>query len=167
MSRHAGWASSINGVPVELIRVKGVSAFTALWAGVATDEQARSMVYEYLLDAKHFWSPFPVATLARSERWYTRDWLPADLGCNWRATTWMPTNYMVYHGLKRYGFHDLASLLAYRSYQLVKMSGDREWYDAETGDGCGLDPFWGWSLLGHFMEYEDQNGLDPTSLDDL
>jgi hypothetical protein len=79
----------------------------------------------------------------------------------------MPTNYMVYHGLKRYGFHDLASLLAYRSHQLVKMSGDREWYDAETGEGCGLDPFWGWSLLGHFMEYEDQNGMDPTSLENL
>jgi neutral trehalase len=167
MSRHAGWASSMNGVPVDLIRVKGVSAFTALWAGVATPEQARSMVYNYLFDPKHFWSPFPLATLARSERWYSRDWLPADLGCNWRATIWMPTNYMVYHGLKRYGFHDLASLLAYRTFQLVKQSGDREWYDAETGEGCGLNPFWGWSLLGHFLEYEDENNLDPTSLEDI
>jgi glycogen debranching enzyme len=166
MSRHAGWASAINGVPVELIRVKGVSAFTALWAGVATDEQARRMVYEYLLDAKHFWSPFPIATLARSERWYSRDWLPGDLGCNWRATVWMPTNYMAYHGLKRYGYNDLAALLANRSFQLVRASGDREWYDAETGEGCGLDPFWVWSLLGHFLEYEDQNGLDPTSLEE-
>ncbi len=166
MSRHAGWASSINGVPVELIRVKSVSAFTVLWAGVATPEQARRIVYDYLFDANHFWSPFPVATLARSERWYTRDWLPADLGCNWRAKTWIPTNYMVYQGLRKYGFNDLASLVAHRTVQLVKTAGDREYYDAETGEGCGLDPFWGWSLLGHFMEFEDQNGLDPTSLDE-
>jgi len=160
MSRHASWASMINNKPGELIKVKSISAFTPLWAGVATKEQARKLVYDYLINPREFWTPYPLATLARSERWYSQDWLPADLGCNWRAKVWIPTNYMVYHGLRRYGYHQLATLLAYETLKLVRMSGNREYYDAEDGMGCGLDPFWGWSLLAHFMEYEE-------SLDDV
>jgi neutral trehalase len=167
MSRHAGWASSLNGKRVELVKVKAVSAFTVLWAGVATQEQAKRMIFDHLFNSNEFWSPYPVPALARSERWYSRDWLPGDLGCNWRAMTWIPTNYMIVHGLRRYGYSQLASLLVEHTQKLVQKSGNREWYDAENGQGCGLDPFWGWSLLGHFMEYEDQNGLDPTGLDDL
>ncbi len=49
MSRHAGWASSLNQSQDAYIRVKSASAFAALWAGVATPEQARRMVYEHLL----------------------------------------------------------------------------------------------------------------------
>jgi putative isomerase len=156
MSRHAGWASVLNGSQDGRIRVKSVSSFAALWAGVATPEQARRMVYEHLFNPREFWTPYPIATLAKSERWYSRDWLPADLGCNWRAHTWIPTNYMIYHGLRDYGYPQLASIVAHYTHQLVQKSGNREYYDAETGEGNGLDPFWGWSLLGHFMPYEEQ-----------
>ena len=115
---------------------------------------------------QEFWTPYPVAALAKSERWYTSDWLPADLGCNWRAKTWIPINYMIFHGLRNYGYTDLAGLVADRTYRLVKESGDCEYYDAETGQGCGLDPFWGWSLLGHFMRYEAASQLDITGLEE-
>jgi hypothetical protein len=142
------------------------SAFAALWAGVATSEQARRMVFDHLLNPQEFWTPYPVSALAKSERWYTQDWLPADLGCNWRAKTWIPINYMVFHGLRNYGYTDLAALVADRTYRLVKETGDCEYYDTETGRGCGLDPFWGWSLLGHFMRYEAANVYDITSLEE-
>jgi putative isomerase len=165
MSRHAGWASPLNSQHTERIYVKSASAFSALWAGVATPEQARRMAFEHLLNPDEFWTPYPVAALAKSERWYTSDWLPADLGCNWRAKTWIPINYMIFHGLRNYGYTDLAGLVADRTYRLVKESGDREYYDAETGQGCGLDPFWGWSLLGHFMRYEAASQLEMTSLE--
>ncbi len=165
MSQHAGWASTLNGVPVELIRVKAVSGFAALWAGVADSDQARRMVTEHLFNPAEFWTPYPVAALAKSERWYSRDWLPGDLGCNWRAKTWMPTNYMIYHSLRQYGYDQLASLVAYHTQRLLKTAGNREYYDAETGEGCGLDPFWGWSLLGHFMPYEELGRFDPTALE--
>ena len=156
MSRRAGWASQVNGAPAERIRVKSVASFAALWAGVATPEQARRMVYDYLFNSREFWTAYPVAALARSERWYSQDWLPADLGCNWRAKTWIPTNYMVYHGLRRYGYRELASLVAKATHDLVKRAGNCEYYDAEDGSCCGLDPFWGWSLLAHFLPYEEQ-----------
>ena len=172
MSRHAGWASTLNGHPIEQIRVKGISAFMVLWVGVATPHQAQRLVYEHLFNPLEFWSPHPIPALTRSERWYTRDHLPADLGCNWRAKTWIPTNYMVYHGLRRYGYTQLASLLADATHRtvlpnrLVQRTGNREYYDAETGTGEGLDPFWGWSLLGHFMPYEESTPKTLTALEE-
>jgi putative isomerase len=166
MSRHIGWASQINGAQADArIRVKSVASFTALWARVATPEQARRMVTEHLFNPREFWTPYPVATLAKSERWYSRDWFPADLGCNWRAKVWIPTNYMVYQGLRWYGYTELASLVAHYTQQIVKQAGNREYYDSETGEGCGLDPFWGWSMLGHFMPYEEQAKRLVTEID--
>lgn len=163
-SRHAGWGA-MNRVNEPRIRVKSVAAFAALWAQVATPEQARHMVFEHLFNPREFWTPFPVAALAKSERWYSRDHYPADLGCNWRAMVWIPTNYMIYQGLRSYGYGQLASLVAYVTHDLVKRSGNREYYDAETGEGRGLDPFWGWSLLGHFMPYEESADELITALE--
>ena len=144
--------------------MKAISGFMPLFAGIATPEQAERLVYEHLLDRKEFWSEFPVAVMARSEPWYSQKLLPADLGCSWRANTWMPTNYMVFHGLKNYGYTDIATHLAKETTRLLETSGDREYYNSETGEGCGLDPFWGWSLLGYFFELEDQFDADPTQL---
>jgi len=38
----------------------------------------------------------------------------------------------------------------------------REYYNAETGCGLGLDPFWGWSSLAYLMPLEQELGYDPT-----
>jgi glycogen debranching enzyme len=122
------------------------------------------MVVEHLFNPREFWTPYPVAALARSERWYSRDHLPSDLGCSWRANVWIPTNYMIYRGLRRYGYRDLASIVAHYTHALVRAAGNREYYDAETGEGCGLDPFWGWSLLAHFLPYEEGTDFDVTAV---
>lgn len=167
------------------IPVKSVSAFTTLWADVATKEQARLLVSEHLLNPSEFWSEYPVATLSKSEPGYStrlltreenkrifsgflKDFAPDsienDLGCNWRANTWMPTNYMIFHGLHQYGYSQEAQSLVHRTKALLEKSGNREWYNSDTGEGCGLDPFWGWSLLGHFFEYEEMCEYDITEL---
>jgi putative isomerase len=164
MSRRAGWASALNVGAGERIRVKTVAGFAALWAGVATPEQARRMVFEHLFNGAEFWSAYPVPAMACTERWYSRDFHPADLGCDWRAKAWVPTNYMIYWGLRRYGYRELASLVAHATRRLVQVAGNREYYDAETGAGCGLDPFWGWSLLAHFMAYEEASETDITAI---
>lgn len=165
-SRHAGWGA-INQSNAPLVKVKSMSAFTALWARVATPEQARRMVMEHLFNPREFWTPYPCAALAKSERWYSRDHLPSDMGCGWRAHVWVPTNYMAYRGLRNYGYTQLASLLAYYTHRLVKTAGNREYYDAETGEGRGLDPFWGWSLLAHFLPYEESSSFDVTAIPSL
>ena len=75
----------------------------------------------------------------------------------------MPTNYMVYHGLKFYGYPQIASVVAQRTKELMKKAGNREYYNSETGEGVGLDPFWGWSLLGHFFALEEDLTWDLNS----
>ena len=138
-----------------LIKVKSVAGFMPMWAGIATREQAEELTFNHLLNPQEFWTNYPVPALAKSEPGYASRKLFNDLGCSWRANTWIPTNYMVYHGLKNYGYHQIARLVSIRTQQLLDKAGDREYYRSEDGGGEGLDPFWGWSLLGHFFGFED------------
>jgi hypothetical protein len=147
------------------IPVRSVAAFTAIWAGVASESQAGAMITRYLTNPREFWTPYPVAALAKSETWYSTTKHPGDLGCSWRANTWIPTNYMVYHGLKWYGYQGIATSLARRTVELIEKAGEREYYNSETGEGEGLGPFWGWSLLGHFFMLEEELEWDINEID--
>lgn len=155
----------VNAHTGEQIKVKHLGAFAAMWAGVATCEQASRMVSEHLLNPAEFYRGFLFPALAASEPGYSEAYLPGDLGCSWRAQTWIPTNYYVFQSLRKYGYFDLASHLASETYRHVKKIGDREYYNTESDTGAGLDPFWGWSLLAYFMPLEDELGYDPTDLD--
>lgn len=145
------------------IKVKSVAGFSPFWAGIATKEQARELVHNHLMNPNEFWTNYPIPALSKSEPGYTEQRILSDLGCSWRANTWIPTNYMIYHGLKNYGYNELATLVAVRTHQLINKAGDREYYTSDTGTGCGLDPFWGWSLLGHFFMFEEESVLDITN----
>lgn len=144
------------------IAVKSIAGFAPLWAGVATKEQAERMIFDHLLNSDEFWTSWPVSALAKSEPGYSNDKLYNDLGCNWRANTWIPTNYMIYQGLKYYGYNQLASLLANKTEKLIVHAGNREYYNANNGEGIGMNPFWGWSLLGHFFNYEENSAVNIT-----
>lgn len=148
----------------ETLKVKYVGVFATLWAKIATPEQAERMVTNYISNPKEFWRPFPLSVYAASEPGYSEEYLPGDLGCSWRANTWISTNYYVFQGLRYYGYNELADKLANKTYEMVKQIGDREYYTSESCTGCGLDPFWGWSLLAYFMPLEAITGNDPTEL---
>ena len=115
-----------------------------------------------LFNPNEFWTSYPIAVLAKSEPWYCTQPLPNDVGCCWRANVWIPVNYMIYHGLRYYEMYDWASTVAHYTEKIVKEFGNREYFNSETGEGCGLDPFWGWSLLGHFMDFEETSTGDIT-----
>ena len=149
----------------EKIRVKSVAGFMPMWAGIATAPQAERLVREHLLNPNEFWRQHPVSAYAATEPGYRVERGAEDVGCLWRAHTWMPTNYIVFQGLRDYGFHTEAAELARLSGELVRKSGDREYYTSDTGEGCGLDPFWGWSLLAYFMPLELACEVNPTALD--
>lgn len=148
----------------DFLKVKYAGIFAAMWAGIATKEQAERMVKEHLLNKDEFWRPFPVSVYSATEPGYTENYMPGDLGCSWRANTWIPINYYIFEGLRDYGYHDVAKKLSNITYDMVKKIGDREYYTSESCKGCGLDPFWGWSLLAYFMPYEQETGFDPTKL---
>lgn len=155
----------LNAKTGKKIKVKSVSSFAPLWAGIATDEQAKRLVNEHILNPAEFWRAFPLPALAATEEGYSEVPLENDLGCSWRANTWIPSNYYVFQGLRKYGYIKEAAELAKITYDRVNKIGDREYYNTETSTGAGLDPFWGWSLLAHFMPYEQQTGFDPTALE--
>lgn len=150
----------------QTVRVKSVAGFIPLWAGVASPQQARRLVDEHLHNPAEFWLAYPVACYARTEPDYYQG--EGRGNCNWRGTTWVPTNYMIMHGLVRYGYRDLARELAYKTCRMALVENDttREYYNGETGKGLGLNPFWGWSALAYVMPLELEMGYDPTEIGD-
>lgn len=149
----------------ERIKVRYIGQFSTLWAKIADEAMARSMVENYLMNPAEFNRGFLYPAMAASEPGYGEEYQPGDLGCCWRANTWIPTNFYVFQGLRLYGYQELAANLARVTYENVKRIGDREYYATESATGCGLDPFWGWSLLAYFMPYEDSAGYDPTRIE--
>ncbi len=66
---------------------------------------------------------------------------------------------MIFHGLIRYGFDQAAQELALDLNPVT-----REYYNSETGQGYGMNPFWGWSSLAYLMPLEYELHYDPTDL---
>ena len=98
-------------------RVKAVAGFWPLLAGVADKQQARWLLF-HLRDAKKFWRPMPVPSVAANEPTYICD------GGYWLGGVWAPTNLMIVKGLEPYGpetasanifsFNEIATVLAGR-----------------------------------------------------
>lgn len=144
-------------------RIKSVAGLLPLWLGKIPQERADRLIREHLLNPEEFWLQYPVATWAKSEKGYYQERKGGE--CNWMGTTWIPTNYMVFHGLVKHGAHEAARELAEKTYELVISEGEiREYYNGETGSGQGLNPFWGWGSLGLMMPYEFHHGYDPSEL---
>jgi glycogen debranching enzyme len=146
------------------IRVKSAAGFFPLWAGVATPAQAHRLVREHLLNQNEFWLPYPVATYAKTEPDFYEGTTKGE--CNWRGNTWIPANYMIFHGLMDYGYDKEARELAYRTNRMAldRNPVTREYYDSETGQGYGMNPFWGWSSLAYVMPLEHTLHYNPTNL---
>jgi hypothetical protein len=146
------------------VYVKSATNFMPLFAGAATPERAKRMIREHLLNPDEFWLAYPVASYAKTEPDYYQG---SHNECNWRGSTWAPTNYMIFQGLQAYGYHAEARELATRLFDmaLLKNPALREYYNAETGDGLGQTRFWGFTALYYGMLLESYLGYDASSLD--
>ena len=123
------------------------------------------MIHEHLLNPAEFWLAYPVASYAKTEPDYYQG---SHKECNWRGSTWAQFNYMIFHGLIRYGFNDTARELASRLFEMavVKNPVLREYYNAETGEGLGQTRFWGFTALYYVLPMEFALGYDASSLGD-
>jgi len=121
------------------------------------------MVNEHLLNPTEFWLTYPVASYAKTEPDYYQG---SHHECNWRGSTWVPLNYMIFHGLQHYGFHKEARELATRLFDMAVLKNPvlREYYNAETGDGLGQTRFWGFTALYYGMLLEYELNYDASSL---
>jgi len=85
---------------------------------------------------------------------------------NWCGGMWPHWNYLIIHGLQDYGYDDVAKEMAAKWFRAASdPSGLYEWYNAETGEGAGGNPFWaGSSVLGLILPAELELGVNPARI---
>lgn len=135
-------------------RIDSWCGFMALWAGIATEEQAKRMVYENMMEKRLFHSEFGICTLAKTEKMYCV--VKSGNPSCWLGPIWGISNYMCYRGLKKYGFEKEAKSLIHKTVSLfgkdIKESGElHEYYNPETGAGVNNPGFQNWNLLVNNM----------------
>ncbi len=134
-----------------LIQRIGVwSGFLAMWAGIATKEQAERMVKEHYLNENTFFAPYGVRTLSKMEKMYAI--IKSGNPSCWLGPIWGVSNYMVFEGLRLYGFADEAKDLAIKTITMfgkdIENNGQmHEYYNPENGEGVNNPGFQNWNLL--------------------
>jgi len=136
--------------PCLIQRIGSWTGFMAMWAGIATPEQAQRMVKENLLCENTFWAPYGVRTLSKQEKMYSM--AATHNPSNWNGPIWGVSNYMVFRGLVRYGMDREARELVRRTVALYgKDLNDNgtlhEYYNPDTGEGLINPGFQNWNYL--------------------
>lgn len=138
-----GWSS----LP---LRIQMFTGFLPLWCGAATKEQAEILVAEHYRNPDTFFAPAGVRTLSRREPMYS---LAASSNpSNWIGPVWGLPNYLVWRGLRRYGFATDATELARKTVRLfsddLASSGTlHEYYNPETRQPIMNPGFMDWNAL--------------------
>lgn len=87
-----------------------IIGFLALWANVAPKDRAVRLI-SVLTDTTKFWRKYGVPTLSARDPWFSPY---VDYCCKWNGPVWLLWDYLVYDGLKSYGYQTLADDLANR-----------------------------------------------------
>lgn len=138
---------------------KAASNFYPLIAGIPDKDRADRML-AHLLDEKEFWGEFVIPTISRDDPAFSQ---PSQQ--YWRGTIWPPTNYLVYQGLKNYGYDAVASEFAARSAALFMRSWENfqlspENYDSRTGEAEG-QRYQSWGPLFALIALEEYIDITP------
>lgn len=123
---------------------KGVEGWLPLWAGAATEEQAKIMVKRQLTD-KQFATKIPFPTVSADSPNFAATQY-------WRGPVWLDQALFGLLGLEKYGYHSEAETLARRLVEqgdgILSQAPIRENYDPLTGDGLHCTNFsWSASVL--------------------
>jgi hypothetical protein len=109
----------------ELIRIKVSGGLMPLFAGVCSTEQAAGLKDTMMRSFKE--NGYTLCPSCAIDE-------PAfDPLKYWRGPVWINVNWMLYHGLRRYGFHDEASLVRSESIALIEANGFYEYFDPRPG----------------------------------
>jgi hypothetical protein len=94
-----------------------IIGFLPLWAEAVTGERAEVLV-KTLTDPERFWRKYGVPTLSATDDWYSPY---VDYCCKWNGPVWLLWDYMVFDGLKNYGYDNLANELSDKMLNVVKV----------------------------------------------
>lgn len=130
-------------------RIDVWSGFMAMWAGIATAEQAKRMV-EHYNNEKTFKAPYGIRTLSKLEKMYNLR--ASGNPSSWLGPIWGISNYMTWRGFVDYGFkseaHDLATkTINLFGRDLEKNGTLHEYYQPENGEPILNPGFQNWNYL--------------------
>ncbi len=144
-------------------RIDVWTGFMAMWAGIATEEQAKRMVKEHYKNKKTFCAPYGVRTLSKIEKMYAI--VNSSNPSCWLGPIWGIANYMTFEGLVKYGYLKEAKELAVKSIKLFGKDVEKhgcfhEYYDPESGVGMRNPGFQSWNMLVYNMvEWLENNDV--------
>ncbi len=133
------------------IPIKTSSGFMPLFAGICNDEQVTRLV-DHL-----------TSTFVKNDKWKLCPSTAADEESfnavkYWRGPVWINVNWMLYHGLLRYGKNEIAKKVKNDSLYLMENIGMYEYFDPQPEDeggttkGLGADAFsWSAALYLDFL----------------
>jgi alpha,alpha-trehalase len=156
---------------VEKTRLRHItySNQVALWARLASKDQAKAMIERYVLDPSKLWAPHGLRSLAADDRLYNNENVIKPYS-NWQGPVWPHANWMVMHALIYYGYPEAAIEVAERVTRLCLEDLARngmmhENYHADTGAPLAAPNFISWNLLVAQMIEEARTRVfkpDPT-----
>nr|MBP6978349.1 hypothetical protein [Lentimicrobiaceae bacterium] len=114
-----------------------IIGFLPLWAEAVSEERAAQLV-NTLTDTTKFWRKYGVPTLAADDEWYSPY---VDYCCKWNGPVWLLWDYMVFDGLKNYGYDELANELAGKMLLAVKtqLSRNHNFWESYSPDNDVLN----------------------------
>jgi mannosylglycerate hydrolase len=135
------------GAPID---VNTCATFMPLFAKLASEEQVAHLIGEHWNNPAEYApgtdSKFRMPTTSKHEPGYA----PRRYWC---GPVWIIANWLVYLGLKQYGFVELAEELRQDSLELLVSQGMREYYDPRDGTGLGATQFsWSAALTFELLE---------------
>lgn len=129
------------------VRVYGSEGWTSLWAGVASPEQARSVI-RVMLDPGKFATLMPLPTLAADDPHFS------PIKGYWRGPVWLDQAYFGVAALRRYGHDrqadDMTRRLVLNARDLTRQAPMYENYDPLTGLGY-QSPNFSWSAASYLL----------------
>ncbi len=131
-------------------RIDVWTGFLAMWAGIASPEEAAAMVKNHFHNTRTFNAPYGIRSLSKLEKMYAIK-VSGNPSC-WLGPIWGIANYMVFCGLVDYGYMEEAKELCEKTIKLfgkdIEENGEmHEYYDPETGKGVNNKGFQSWNLL--------------------
>ncbi len=119
------------------LRRQEIIGFLPLWAE-AVDKKRADLLVKTLTDTTKFWRKYGVPTLAADDEWYSPY---VDYCCKWNGPVWMLWDYMVYDGLKKYGYDEIAKELGDKMMLAVttQLSNNHNFWESFSPDNEVLD----------------------------
>ena len=136
---------------------KAASNFYPLIARIPDSKRALQMI-RHLQNSSEFWGEYVIPTISRDDPAFSDQEY-------WRGTVWPPTNYLVYQGLKAYGFDAIASEFAKKSLTMFLRTWENlqicpENFDSRTGEPKGRR-YQSWGPLFALIAVEDYMDINP------